>query len=74
MAEKKAPASDVPHKKGDVPDKKEEAKNLAREAVEELEHGDRDEGRFLAEEAKALDPAGAAEVMKGAPAEKARKS
>jgi hypothetical protein len=45
-------------------DKKEEAKNLAQEAREELQHGNREEGKFLAEEAKALDPSAAAEVLK----------
>ena len=54
-------------------DKKEEAKNLAREAVEEMQHGDREEGKFLAGEAKALDPAGAAEVLKENKGEPAKK-
>ena len=41
----------------------EEARNLAREAVEEMRHGDRDEAKFLADEAKALDAKAADDVL-----------
>lgn len=46
------------------PDKREEATNLAREAIEETEHGNKEEGKFLAEEARELDPAAAGAVLK----------
>ena len=49
---------------GRDPDKREEAANLAREAVDELRHGDREEGQFLAEEARELDAAAAEAVLK----------
>lgn len=55
-------------------DKTEEARNLAHEAVEEMAHGDREEGKFLAEEAKALDPSGAAEVLKNEAGQKPKKA
>jgi hypothetical protein len=45
-------------------DRGEEARNLAREAVEEMRHGDRNEGKFLADEAKALDAHAADQVLK----------
>ena len=41
----------------------EEARNLAKEAVEALEDGEREEGDFLAAEAKQLDPDAAAEIL-----------
>jgi ribosomal protein S20 len=43
---------------------REEARNLAKEALEEVAHGNKEEGSFLAQEAKALDPAAAKEVLK----------
>lgn len=52
------------HATGARADKKDEARQLAKEAAAELAHGNREEGRFLAEEAKALDPSGAAEALK----------
>jgi hypothetical protein len=52
------------HGPGIDPDKREEAVNLAREAAEELQHGHREEGKFLAEEARALDTAAADAVLK----------
>ncbi len=45
-------------------DKATEAKDLATDAVEAIEHGDKEEGKFLADAAKALDPSAAAEVLK----------
>ncbi|MBV9538207.1 MAG: hypothetical protein JOY70_04650 [Acidisphaera sp.] len=45
-------------------EKTEEARNLAREAVEEIRQGNKEEGEFLAEEAKALDPDAAKKVLK----------
>ena len=49
----------------------EEAKNLAKDAVEATEHGDGEEGRFLADAAKALDKDAAAAVLKDGGAAKA---
>jgi len=46
------------------PDKRHEAENLAKEALEELRHGNKDEGNFLAGEARELDPAAADGVLK----------
>jgi len=45
-------------------EKKEEAANLAKEAAEEIRHGNKEEGKFLAEEAKTLDPEAAKSVLK----------
>jgi hypothetical protein len=57
MAEKKRPG-------GQESDKAAEARNLAQEALEEMKHGDREEGRFLAEEAEQLDQPAAGKVLK----------
>lgn len=54
----------VERHRGAEPDKREEAVNLAREAIEEQERGDREEAKFLADEARALDPAAADSVLK----------
>ncbi len=43
----------------------EEATNLAKDAVEATQHGDKEEGKFLADAAKALDKAAASEVLTG---------
>ena len=59
---------------GADPEKKEEAKNLAKEAVQELKHGNREEGEFLAQEAKSLDPSGASEVLKHGDKDKPKKT
>jgi hypothetical protein len=40
-----------------LPDRAEEARNLAKEGQEELKHGNAEEGNFLIEEARELDPA-----------------
>ena len=48
-----------------------EAKNLAKEAVEAAEQGDGEEGKFLADAAKALDKYAAAAVLKDGDASKA---
>lgn len=40
-----------------------EAQNLAKEVVEEIRHGNKEEGEFLAEEARALDGGAAAKVL-----------
>ena len=42
-----------------------EAKNLAKDAVEAARQGDDEEGKFLADAAKALDKDAAAEVLTG---------
>ena len=47
-----------------------EAKNLAEDAVEATRQGDREEGKFLADAAKALDEEAAAEVLAGKDAPK----
>lgn len=47
----------------DVPDKREEAANLAKEAIEERQHGNTEEARFLAEEARELDASAAEAVL-----------
>ena len=57
MAEKKRPS-------GQESDKAEEARKLAEEALDEMKHGDREEGKFLAEEAEQLDPSAADQVLK----------
>ena len=44
-------------------DEAEEARNLAQEALEAAEQGDREESKFLAEEARALDRKAADEVL-----------
>jgi hypothetical protein len=44
--------------------KAKEAKNLAKEGVEAMQHGDRDEGKFLIDAAKDLDPGAAAKALK----------
>jgi ribosomal protein S20 len=48
---------------GDI-SRSEEAKNLAKEAVEAIQHGDKDEGKFLSDAAKELDPSAASQVLK----------
>jgi len=45
-------------------EKRHEAENLAKEALQALDHGDKDEGKFLAKEARELDPRAAATVLK----------
>jgi hypothetical protein len=47
------------------PSPSEEARNLAKEAVEEIKHGNKEEGNFILDEAKKLDPKAAEEVAKG---------
>jgi hypothetical protein len=57
MAEKKRPG-------GQESDKAAEARNLAQYALEEMKHSDREEGKFLAEEAAQLDQPAAGKVLK----------
>jgi hypothetical protein len=52
------------HRAGADPEKRHEAENLAKEAMEEIQHGNKDEGRFLAEEARELDPSAAENVLR----------
>ena len=47
-----------------LPERSEEAENLAREGLEEIEHGDKEEGEFLIGQARQLDKAAADAVMK----------
>jgi hypothetical protein len=58
------------HGSGDT--KAKEAKNLAQDGVEAMQHGDRDEGKFLVDAAKDLDPAAATEVLKEKPAKEGK--
>ena len=51
-------------KKGDDISRGEEAKNLAKEAVDAIQHGDKEEGKFLADAAKNLDSKAASDVLK----------
>jgi hypothetical protein len=51
------------HQAGADPEKRHEAENLAKEAIEEIQHGNQEEGRFLAQEARELDPATAGSVL-----------
>ena len=56
---KHTPGTDAVH----LPDRSEEARNLAAEGVEEKQHGNKEEGDFLIEEARHLDKAAADEVV-----------
>ncbi len=53
------PGTDAVH----LPDRSEEARNLATEGLEEKQHGNKEEGDFLIEEARNLDKAAADEVV-----------
>ena len=48
---------------GDV-SRSDEAQNLAKEAVDAIKQGDKEEGEFLADAAKELDPAAADRILK----------
>ncbi len=50
--------------------REEEARNLAREALEAKQQGDREESRFLADAAKALDEDAATEILSGKDSDK----
>ncbi len=56
--------TDAAHAEPHLPDRKEEARNLASEGMEEMAHGNKDEGKFLIDEARNLDKAAADEVVK----------
>ena len=60
MSTAKQPAESGPH----LPDRAEEAHNLAVEGLEEMQHGNKEEGKFLIDEARAMDKAAADEVVK----------
>ncbi len=63
MSQSKPPAEQAqaePH----LPDRAEEAHNLAVEGLDEIKHGNKEEGKFLIDEAKNLDPKAAEEVIK----------
>ena len=45
------------HHETKLPSRAEEARSLAREAAEEIKHGNKEEGEFLMAEARSLDPA-----------------
>ena len=59
------------NKGGDI-SRTEEAQNLAKEAVEAMEHGEKEEGKFLSDAAKGLDPAAASKILKDGAAGKAK--
>jgi len=64
MAEVKA---DQPANHGaKLPERAEEARNLATEGMEEMKAGNKEEGDFLINEAKQLDQAAAQDVLKSA--------
>jgi len=44
-------------------DRHEEAKHLAEEAVEEMSQGNKEEGKFVLDEARKLDPSAVEEVL-----------
>ena len=50
--------------------REEEARNLAKDAVEAKQQGDREESGFLADAAKALDKDAATEILSGTDAPK----
>ena len=62
MADTKNKAGDTENKSGGA-DRHEEAKHLAEEAVEEMGHGNKEEGKFVLEEARKLDPSAVDEVL-----------
>ena len=69
MAQSKTPAEEprqVQPEQGEphLPDRAEEAHNLAVEALDEIKHGNKEEGKFLLDEAKQLDPKAAEEVIR----------
>ncbi len=47
-----------------LPDRAEEARNLASEGLEEMQHGNKEEGKFLIGEARTLDKEAADAVVK----------
>ncbi len=47
-----------------LPERSEEAQNLAREGLDEIKHGDKEEGEFILQEARQLDRAAADAVIK----------
>lgn len=53
--------------------KTKEARDLVREGVEAVRHGGRDEGQFLTDAAKDLDPEAATKALKGQPAEEVKR-
>ncbi len=57
-------ADEKPATETALPSRSEEARNLAKEAVEETRHGNKEEGDFLMAEAKNLDREAAKEVLK----------
>ncbi len=60
MTTTKQPGDSGPH----LPERAEEAHNLAVEGMEEMRQGNKDEAKFLIDEARALDKAAADEVVK----------
>ncbi len=50
-------------KEAKLPERSEEAENLAREGLDEIKHGDKEEGEFLLNEARQLDKSAANKVI-----------
>ena len=63
MPEPKQPIEEAPHVEPHLPDRAEEARNLATEGLDEMKHGNKDEGKFLIDEARHLDKAAADAVV-----------
>ena len=57
MPDTKQPTGETPHVEPHLPDRAEEARNLATEALDEIKHGNKEEGKFLIDEARHLDKA-----------------
>ncbi len=51
------PTEEATHIEPHLPDRAEEAHNLATEGLDELKHGNKEEAKFLIEEARHLDKA-----------------
>ena len=63
MTESKPPAEEAKHIDPHLPDRAEEAHNLAVEGLDEIKHGNKEEGKFLIDEARSMDPKATEEVV-----------
>ncbi len=57
------PTEAAPKTELHLPDTTEEARNLATEGLDAMQHGDKEEGKFLIDEARHLDKAAADAVV-----------
>ena len=64
MSQSKPPAEEATPAEPHLPGRAEEAHNLAVEGLDEIKHGNKEEGKFLIDEARHLDPKAADEVVK----------